>query len=158
MGAICTRLPAECIFIQGKSPGGKLPLDKEQVVRLLAERLARTGAVEDTEMLIRDVLEREQLASTCLGFGCAVPHAHSQAVSSTVLAAASLDPPLTLETPDGQPVSLLFLMAGPVQSAALHLRLLSKLARLLHDPIFRDELREASDAKEFHERICLKEG
>lgn len=151
MGGICKRLLPEAILIKPEAG------TKEELIAELVELLAEHHAVEEPERLIEDILEREQLASTCLGFGCAVPHAHSGSVETTHLAAAVLDPPLEIDTPDGEPVSLLFLMVGPKNSAGLHIRLLSKLARLLHDEQLRSDLKSVSDKTEFHQLICRKD-
>jgi mannitol/fructose-specific phosphotransferase system IIA component (Ntr-type) len=151
MGGICKRLLPEAILIKPEAE------TKEELITALVNLLAEHHAVDEPGKLIGDILEREELASTCLGFGCAVPHAHSGCVETTHLAAAVLDPPLEIETPDGEPVSLLFLMVGPKNSAALHIRLLSKLARLLHDEDFRSSLKQAADKTEFHELICRKD-
>jgi len=152
MGGICRRMSPECIILDLEEQ------NKERVIRLLTEKLAETHHIDDPELLVKDILEREQLASTCLGLGCAVPHAHSAAAESTFIAAARLDPPQHFEAPDGEPVSLIFLLAGPPNSAGLHIRLLSKLARLLHNSAFRESLKHAETPEEFYQIICDKDG
>jgi len=152
MGGICRRMDPECIILDVEEQ------EKERVIRLLAEKLAETHRIDDSELLVKDILEREQLASTCLGLGCAVPHAHTAAAASTVIAAARLGTPQDFDTPDGKPVSLVFLMAGPPNSAGLHIRLLSKLARLLHNSVFRESLKHAETSEEFYQIICDKDG
>lgn len=152
MGGICTRLNPECILLESRER------EKEAVIRQLVNLLAEHHTVSDPDQVVEQILEREELASTCLGFGCAVPHAHTTGVDTTVLAAARLVPPIECDTPDGEPVSLMFLMAGPENSAGLHIRLLSKLARLLHDDTFREELRSVNSQKEFYDLICKKDG
>ena len=152
MGGICARIAPESILINVQAP------EKEAVIHRLVAALARSGAVSDPALLEKDVLEREELVSTCVGLGCAVPHAHSAAAATTMIAAASLNPPADLDAPDGEPVSLVFLIAGPEDSAGLHLRILSKLARLLHDGEFRDELRNAEDPEAFLEILRGRDG
>ena len=102
-------------------------------------------------------MAREELASTCLGSGCAVPHAHSETLSTSLLAAARITPPADLETPDGHPISLVFLLVGPSKNTVVHLKLLSKLARLLHDEVFRHQLLASDCAEAFHALICKQE-
>ena len=152
MGGICTRISPESILINVRETG------KDAIVRRLVAALARINAVSDPDLLQKEVMEREELASTCVGLGCAVPHAHSATVESTMIAAASLNPPVDLDAFDGEPVSLVFLIAGPEGSAGLHLRILSKLARLLHDQEFREELRNADDPGTFFDVLCRKDG
>jgi mannitol/fructose-specific phosphotransferase system IIA component (Ntr-type) len=148
MGGICKRLVPECVILDIDES------DKEKVFRRLVEALARVHNISDREQLVKDILERETLAPTCLGLGCALPHAHSKALDSTVIAAARLNPP---QDPDDEPVSLVFLMAGPEDSAGLHLKLLSKLARLLHNSEFRKQLREAEQTIDFYNLICQRD-
>lgn len=151
MGGICKRLSQDCVVMD---PQGQ---DKETLIRLLVDTLDRVHAIDNRQQLLEDVLEREHFTSTCLGSGCAIPHAHSNALERTLIAAARLDPPLKTDTPDGEPISLMFLMVGPVTNAGLHIRLLSKLARLLHDDAFRQQLRQAKTADEFHRLVCEKD-
>ncbi len=151
MGGLCTRLLPECVLLD------PLQQDKERVIRQLVDRLASSHSITDPDTLFEQVMEREKLGSTCLGFGCAVPHARTDSAGTTVIAAARLNPPVSMDAPDGEPVSLVFLMAGPEKSAALHLRLLSKLARLLHSDSLRAQLCEASTAEDFHQIICSRD-
>lgn len=141
----------ECILLDPQEQG------KERVVRRLVDMLAHVHDISDTEQLVNDIMKREELGSTCIGSGCAVPHAHSSTLDATIIAAARLSPPQDFTAPDGEPVSLVFLMTGPEAHAGLHIRLLSKLARLLHDSAFRKELREVGTAEGFSRLICRKE-
>lgn len=151
MGGICKRLTPECVIMDSQEK------DKESLIRLLVDTLDHVHAIGNKQQLLDDVLEREHFTSTCLGSGCAVPHTHSIVLDRTLLAAARLDPPLEADTPDGEPLSLMFLMVGPVASAGLHIRLLSKLARLLHEHEFRQQLKQAKTAEEFYRIVCEKD-
>ncbi len=151
MGSICERLLPECVLLDPQERG------KESIVRRLVDMLAQVHDISDTEQLVNDIMKREELGSTCIGSGCAVPHAHSSTLDTTIVAAARLSPPQDFAAPDGEPVSLVFLMAGPDTSASLHIRLLSKLARLLYDNAFRGELREVETAEGFRQLMCRKE-
>jgi fructose-specific phosphotransferase system IIA component len=152
MGGICKRLSPETVLLD--PPEEK----KEEIIRRLIGILEDSGAITDTETLTRDVFAREEIGTTCIGHGCAVPHAHSEAVESTVFAAARLNPPKDFNACDEESVFLVFLMAGPKSSGNLHIRLLSKLARLLNDASFREDLFRAPTAEEFYRIICTKEG
>jgi len=151
MGGICKRLSPDCILLNLQETG------KEAVIRRLVESLGGVHAIADVQAVVNDVMEREKLASTCVGLGCAVPHAHSEALETTMLAAATLNPPVDMDAPDGEPVSLVFLIAGSKNGAGLHLRLLSKLARLLHNEEFREELRQAAEPKDFYDSVCRRD-
>lgn len=120
--------------------------DKREAIGLLVGLLAASGKVRDRAALLADVLAREASFPTGLEDGCAVPHAGSDAMESTAIAAARFKPPVDFGSPDGSLSSLVFLMAGPKDGAGLHLKLLSKLARFMHDPEFRRQASEAPDA------------
>ena len=152
MGSICGRLLPECILLDSQEQG------TGNIVRRLVGMLAQVHDIADTEQLVNDIMKREELGSTCIGSGCAVPHAHSSTLDTTVIAVARLNPSQDFAASDGEPVSLVFLMAGPETSASLHIKLLSKLARLLHDSDFRKELREVETVEGFRQLVCRKEG
>jgi len=118
---------------------------KREAIAALVDLLATAGKAPDRDALLAAVLEREALAPTGLGDDCAIPHAQTDAVAETSVAVVRLAEPVDFGAPDGSPARLLFLLAGPRDSAAVHLRLLSKLARLLSDPEFRRALLEAPD-------------
>jgi mannitol/fructose-specific phosphotransferase system IIA component (Ntr-type) len=151
MQGICERLDRTCILLDVHAA------EKEVIIRAMVEALHQKGSVPHVPEQVKDILSREQLGSTCIGAGCAVPHAHSVGLTETSLAAARLAEPLTAETPDGQPVDLVFLLIGPPHHAATHLKILSKLARLLHDDTLRTDLRNAINAEEFIQAICRRE-
>lgn len=148
---ICSRLRPECILIDPEER------DRELIIGKMVERIAMIHPIENPHQLIQDILKRESLCPTDIGLGCAIPHAHSAALDTTLVAAARISPPLENSGPEKTPVSLIFLLVGPQNKATLHLKLLSKLARLLHDEAFRNQLNAVHDAKEFHELVCRKE-
>ncbi len=118
-----------------------------------AVRLLCASRGEDEAMILAKVMEREKLAATALGDGVAVPHALCSTSGGTAIAALRLAKPVEFGAPDGRPVDLVFLMAGPRDDGAAHLRLLSKLARVLHDEAFRNSARAARDAAELADLI-----
>lgn len=151
MEGICKRLKPSCILLDLDAK------DKKTIITKLVHALDHCHPIPSTDRLITDILAREKLASTCLGAGCAVPHAHSVGLKTSYIAAARLTHPLEVETPDGEPVTLVFLLVGPPQNASTHLKLLSKLARLLHDQQFREALGKVASPEEFLSTVCLKE-
>ncbi len=119
--------------------------DKREAIAALVDLLAAAGKAPDRDALLAAVLEREALAPTGLGDDCAIPHAQTDAVSETSVAVVRLAEPVGFDAPDGSPARLVVLLAGPKDTAADHLRLLSKLPRLLSDPEVRRALLEAPD-------------
>jgi len=131
--------------------------NKEEVIKALVDLVSAGDSVSDRDGLLRDVMAREALAPTGMGMSCAIPHAHSASVLRTVVAVARLRNPVDFGAPDGSPASLVFLMVGPKDAAGVHLKLLSKIARFLHDDAFREAATTAPDAASFAELIYTRD-
>ena len=106
---------------------------KAEIIRELVEILQRAGVIKDADAVTEAVLEREQLTTTGIGGGIAIPHCMSPDAEMTVMAFGRRKAGAKFDSVDRKPVQLFFLMVGPPGSHSEHLRLLSKLARLLHD-------------------------
>jgi fructose-specific phosphotransferase system IIA component len=132
--------------------------DKKALIGLFVDCLESSGLAMDKKQLIKDVMEREKLSSTGLNNGCAIPHAHSSALSQTALAAAVLKEGVDFATPDSQPAKIVFFIAGPKGNAGHHLKLISKLARVLNDSQFLKQLEGADTKEDFLELIKKREG
>ena len=102
-------------------------------IHQLVELVQKSGCLTNTVQFEQDVLEREKMGGICMGRGLAIPHAKSAGVAHAELAALTLDPPLPCDTPDGEPVRLLFLIAAPADANDLHVQMLAGLATLLLD-------------------------
>lgn len=119
---------------------------KDEALEAAVRLLCSNDSIADGELLLSEVRAREKLASTGIGEGVAVPHALCPAIGETSMCVLRLAEPIPFDAIDGEPVDLVFLMAGPTGDTAVHLRLLSKLARVLHDESFRTAARAAPDA------------
>jgi fructose-specific phosphotransferase system IIA component len=120
--------------------------DRAAALAAAVDILSRNGKVSDPLKLHENLIQREALGSTGIGHGVAVPHVLCDAVSSLMFAVLTLKQGVDFKAEDGRKVDLIFLIAGPKGETASHLKLLSKLVRLLHDQDFRESLRGASDA------------
>lgn len=148
MGALCRMISPQWILLDAEVK------DKSDCIRQLIAAMSASEAVQDADQLYADIMEREGLSSTSVGSGCAIPHAHSSTTSKTLVAAARLKNPIDFgDSQDGE-VSLVFLMAGPKTDSGIHLKVLSKIARLLHDASTRDRFLSANDANEFYAVLC----
>lgn len=106
---------------------------KPEIIGNLVNLLAGTGVVTDAEAVAAEVVAREELATTGIGDGIAIPHCLSSSVTGTAIAFGRKVPGARFDAVDKQPVQLFFLMVGLPGAHNEHLRLLSKLARYLHD-------------------------
>lgn len=121
---------------------------KEVLLKNMVELLRTSSNVMDTEQALVDVLEREDVMSTGVGKGIALPHAKSKVVSDSVASLAILKKPIDFDSLDGEPVNVAFLLLGPENNVGLHLRLLSKVSRLMNNDSFRLQLLDCKNPDE----------
>ncbi|CAB1370941.1 PTS IIA-like nitrogen regulatory protein PtsN [Denitratisoma oestradiolicum] len=93
---------------------------------------------------------REKLGSTGLGQGVAIPHGRIKGIKEAVGAFLRLAMPVPFDSPDGQPVGLLFVLLVPEAATERHLQLLSELAQMFSDRAFREALAAAPDGAALH--------
>lgn len=104
--------------------------------------------------LVADSLfARERLGSTGLGHGVAIPHGRIKGMKSPLAAVFRLIQPIGFDSPDEQPVCLLFFLLVPEASTQKHLEILSEIAEMLSDSGFRERLKQSSDAQDLHQLI-----
>ena len=97
---------------------------------------------------------REKLGSTGLGQGIAIPHGRIKGIKDAVGAMIRLREPIPFDAPDGQPVNLIFVLLVPERATDLHLQILSELAQMFSDQVFREQLLKASSAEALHQLIA----
>lgn len=138
----------------------KIPLverTKDALLRELVELVGNSDGSLDVEELLRAVREREQVLSTGIGNGVAIPHGKSPAVDRLLLAAGVVPDAVDFEALDGKPVALFFLLLGPESAAGEHVKALSRISRLLRRDSIRNRLASAADPAEFYEILTEAE-
>jgi nitrogen PTS system EIIA component len=118
--------------------------DKDALLRELAQRAATVAHV-DPAIVMSEIDKREQLGSTGMGGGIAIPHARVAGVAKPVGALARMRRPIDFAAIDGQPVDLVFLLLLPAAAQGEQLTALAAVARRLRDPMTADSLRRALD-------------
>jgi PTS system nitrogen regulatory IIA component len=106
--------------------------DSAKVLRTFAVRLAEAGAIGDTkdaDELFRRLREREQLSSTGIGSGIAIPHCKMPGLRQAVVAVGLAPQGIEFGAADGQPVRLFFVVVSPEADPAEHLRVLASISR-----------------------------
>ena len=124
------------------------PKDKTEAIDMLIGLQAKSGRIKDVETYKKGILAREEMSSTAVGEGIAIPHAKSEAVAEPSLAAMTVPGGVDYEALDGEPSDLLFMIAAP-NDGDVHLDVLSRLMTLLMDEDFRAKLTAAKDKDEF---------
>ncbi len=126
---------------------------KNDVLLHLVDLIGKAGVVTDIDK-VRDVIfKREEIMSTGVGQGFAVPHAKTNAVNKTSAALLTLSQPVDYQSLDNQPVQIVIMLVGPEDAFSAHLRLLSRISRLMTDSEFRTRLAAAGSAQELYQCI-----
>jgi len=123
--------------------------DKQGSIAELVRHLVRCGG-GDVAQVLASVEERESVLSTGIGLGVAIPHARCSAVQELVVVGGVAAEPIPYDSIDGDPVRLFFLIVGPEASAGLHVKILSRIARLVRRDTVRQQLVEAKTPDELY--------
>jgi mannitol/fructose-specific phosphotransferase system IIA component (Ntr-type) len=124
--------------------------DKEGAVREMVQALCRAGKVEteEFESIVKAILKREELGSTGIGRGVAVPHTKHPSVNHLVGSVAVSPQGVDFASLDGEVVHLFFLLISPPDRPGDHLRALENISRQLRDDTFCRFLKQAKSAED----------
>src|SRR6516165_12523566 len=117
---------------------------KKQALQEVAQRAAALTGIE-ARTIFDTLLQRENLGSTGVGRGIAIPHGRIAALRKIVSLFARLDEPIEFESLDSEPVDLIFLLLAPEHAGADHLKALARISRLLREPASIERLRASQD-------------
>ena len=131
----------------------KNPANKQETLDMAVDLMCASGKINDTEAYRKQVYLREEESTTGIGEGIAIPHGKGDCVSKPGLAAMVIKNGVDFDSLDGDPVTLLFLIAAPNTEDNIHLDVLSKLSVMLMDEEFTESLRNASSVDEFMDII-----
>ena len=123
---------------------------KEGVLRELVRAIAQAEKQVDEGRMVEILLERENLGSTGIGEGVAIPHGKSKAVTKLLASFGRSVPGMDFQSLDGKPTHLFFLLVAPEDSAGIHLKALARISRLMKDASFRKRLTEAETGDEIY--------
>lgn len=129
------------------------PKSKEEALDQVVALMAKSGKINNEEAYRKQVYAREEESTTGIGEGIAIPHGKCDAVDRPGLAAMVVKDGVDFDALDGEPVTLIFLIAAPNTKDNVHLDVLSKLSVLMMDEAFSDSLRNARSVDEFLEII-----
>ena len=138
----------------------KIPLrshTKDELLGELVDVIGNSPVVRDRDEVLRAVRDREEVLSTGIGNGVAIPHGKSASITELALAAGVTPHGIDFEALDGLPVSLFFLLVGPESAAGQHVKALSRVSRLLRRDSFRVRLMKAATPEEFYEILSEAE-
>lgn len=122
--------------------------DKEEVFAELVELLVRVGRIQDRTAALQAIVAREEMATTGIGNGLAVPHGKDASISALTAALGISREGIEYEAADSGLVYVVFLVLAEVNNPGPHVQCLGEIARLLMVPGFYDRLRRATTADE----------
>lgn len=131
--------------------------DKEGVLKELVDLLAEVKDIGDKKSILKALIERENLGSTGIGQGIAIPHGKTEKVDGLVAVLGISRKGVNYEALDGEPVYILFLLVAPKDTAGPHLKALAQISRLLRDTYFCELMRRCKTPKEVFDLITKEE-
>jgi len=124
---------------------------KEEVINELLDLFKNDSRVIDISKVKKAVIEREKIMTTAIGKLIAIPHAKSDAVMEMIAAFGKFVQPFDFDSLDNKPVYLVFLFVSTTNLAADHLKLLSRISKMMDNDEFRKNLLTANSAEEIFE-------
>lgn len=122
--------------------------EKVEAIKELATALIQQGFITETEEFFSAILRRENLESTGIGYGVAIPHARTKAVKNIVLAFGRSQPGVDFSSLDGKPSHLIFLIAAPEEKKSEYIITLARLSKILRSEEVRVKLNRAKNPEE----------
>lgn len=124
---------------------------KDQTIKELVDLASSSKLVKEADQLLKDILEREKLVTTGVGYGVAFPHAKSKAVRGIIIVFGRSKQGIDFDSMDKKPVHLFFLIAAPEDAIGAHLNVMARLSFLMKSEKNRDKLMRINSPKELLE-------
>lgn len=131
--------------------------DKNGIIEEMVDMLFASEKIQEKEKILKAIFEREELMSTGVGDGVAIPHAKAEGIEKITAAFGITKADVDFNSLDKMPVRLIFLLVGPVNQPGPHLKTLSRISRLLHQPEFRQKLIQSQTPEEILNTIFVEE-
>lgn len=131
--------------------------EKTDIINELVNLFGNDSRVRDIEKVRSAVLEREKIMSTGVGKGFAIPHGKTDAINEIIAAFGRTASPIEYQALDNKPVNLIFLLVGKDNLVSTHIKLLSRISRMMNKDEFREELIKANTSEEILELFKKEE-
>lgn len=137
--------PVSNILTPGRTLCRAPIVSKKRLFETIARLISEDQPTLPYDDVFNHLIEREQLGSTGLGEGIAIPHCRLSKCSDPLGALVTLQEPIDFDAPDDVPVDLLFVLLVPAEANQQHLDILANIARLFSQPSYCQQLRAAQD-------------
>lgn len=144
MNLISPILLPENVIVDAESTSKKRVLERAGILFESTRQVSRSQVFDS-------LFAREKLGSTGLGHGVAIPHGRTKGLRDAMAAFIKTQSPIPFDAPDGQPVTLTFILLVPERATDLHLQLLGELAQMFSDRDFREQLQASNDPAPLHQ-------
>lgn len=131
--------------------------DKPEVLREISKVFLYNHEHIDPEAIFNVLIARENLGSTGIGEGIAIPHGKMPGLTEPVISFGRSRQGIAFDSMDGMPAHLFFAIVAPENSTGIHLKLLAKLSRMLKDEAFREKLLKAESVQEIYKELAQKD-
>jgi len=122
--------------------------DKAEIIDELVNIISKSGKVKSKKALTSALMERENLGSTAIGNGVAVPHTKIDGIKHTVLAFGRSSGGVDFNSLDGEKTHLFFMLISPKEAIGVHLKVLAKISHLIKDRFMVGLFKKANSKKE----------
>ena len=122
---------------------GLEPKDKDDAINQMIDLADKSGKILNIDKVRESVFEREKLVSTGVGKGFAIPHGKTDEISDVTASFAIVKHPIDFDSIDSEPVKFIFLLVGKDSLLNTHIKLLSRISRMMNNDKFRDKLEDA---------------
>lgn len=141
------------LLMEGVILGPQASESRKQILGVLANAVGEKHGIDGRD-IFDAVIERENLGSTSVGEGVAIPHARIPALKAPIGAFVRLHDGVDFDAIDGRPCDLIFMLLAPMAAGADHLRALAQVSRAFRNADLRDALRKAPDTNAVIELVC----
>ncbi|MDP0488596.1 MAG: PTS sugar transporter subunit IIA [Fusobacterium sp. JB021] len=132
---------------------------KENVLNELSELMIKSSNIKDKNIIKKALTEREELGSTGIGKGIAIPHAKTSGASKLTVAFGLSKHKIDFDSMDGEGVNIFFVFASPIEDSKIYLKVLARISRLIRSESFRNKLANCKDSasviKYIEEEECI---
>lgn len=130
---------------------------KEDCIRNMIDVLAEHKIITNREKIVQSVLEREEIMTTGVGNGIAIPHCKDDSIQNFAVALGITENRIDFDSIDNNPVHIIFLLVGPESQPGLHIKFLSRISRLMNNEEIRNEVLGAKSKDKLHEILLNEE-
>lgn len=131
--------------------------NKDELLNAMVDTLSSKVKASQLEDIRKAVFQRERIMSTGVGKNLAIPHGKVGSIDTNYASFAILKEPVEFNSVDRKPVKLAFLLVGPEQNNSMHIKLLSRISRLMNSTVFRQKLEECTTSEEVYHAFYNEE-